>query len=134
MEELDWKFSPEIQIVGGSLSFSVNGKSKAQNDILKPDDLINLVGESPGTEQVKLNESFEFDMSLGSQSQIFTATKMFNTTINAPLTEGKFPLFIDMVDSPNGAIDRTTESGVIWFIVDGSEPAITEISKPSQGL
>ena len=118
------------------MSFSVNGKSKAQNDIfVKPDDLINIVGEVTWYRTGGIvNESFEFDMALGSQSQIFTATKMFNTTINAPLTEGKFPLFIDMVDSPNGAIDRTTESGVIWFIVDGSEPEIIEISKPSQGI
>lgn len=136
LEELDWKFSPEIQIVSNSLSFSVNGESKPQNDIfVKPDDLINLEGDVTWFRTGGVvNESFEFDMALGPQSQIFTATETFNTTISAPLSEGKFPLFIDMVDSPNGAIDRTTESGVIWFIVDGAEPTITEILKPSQGL
>ena len=135
LEELDWKFSPEVYIDQNHLEFSVNNIEKEINDIsVKPLDEIMITGDVRWKRSgLPVEESMEFSMSLGSVSQIFRTNQEFNATITAPLTEGEYPLFIGLIDGPNGVIDRTTDAGILWFVVDGAQPVITEISKPILG-
>jgi hypothetical protein len=48
----------------------------------------------------------------------------------APLVDGTYGLYGDLLDAPNGAVYRGYDSAFVWFIVDNEAPRVAAVDRP----
>ena len=127
--ELDgvWRFSSEMEIDPSSVSFSNSSAFIAPGDVgilsadiiwTKSGQLVNNIVDLVAL--VDGNENYGVSVNGSTDLQIM-----------APNSTGIFPITMDLVNLPLGAIDRTlSEEIVAWMVVDGNAPRVVQFLSP----
>lgn len=123
-----WRYSSEMQVDLDSVMFVGNNSYIAPG---KPAeivaDIIWTKGEQLVLEPVEISAKYS-DYTFFGVSDNGTS----NVEIKASNFSGIYPVTLDLVNLPIGAIDRTlNEKIVAWVVVDGNQPMVTSIISPN---
>ena len=133
LNELDWKFSGEMDIDRESLIFSV-GEQIISGDAnwLQPRENVNVLGEIKWSKtQRSVIQSLDLLFEIGgNQAQVDFVNGTFNGTIISPIIPNSYFFEISLRNSPNGASIRQPINPLMWFVVDDSPPEMVRILTP----
>ena len=133
LEPLNWRFSGELSIDPDSVEVTMEGEDAASLGYwVQPRTSFDVAGDvvwyrtgmSPA-------QPLEVELILGENNlEASVVNGTFSGSMIAPLLDGTYGLFGDLVDAPNGAIYRGGSSAFIWFIVDNEAPRVAAVDRP----
>jgi len=123
-----WRYSSEMQVDLDSVMFVGNNSYIAPGNPAEiVADVIWTKGEQLVLESVEISAKYS-DYSFFGVSNNGTS----NVQITASNYSGIYPVTLDLVNLPIGAIDRTlNEKIATWVVVDGNQPLVSSIISPN---
>jgi hypothetical protein len=134
LEPLAWRFSGELELNSASLRLNVgNDDPRALGYWVQPRTTFDIEGDlvwfRTGDQPT---QDFDVELTLGENEAQFDAVNgTFSGSMMAPLKDGTYGLFADLVDAPNGAVYRGDGAAFIWFIVDNEAPSVAAVDRPA---
>lgn len=133
LEPLSWRLSGELAIDPDSIRISLPNEA---NDSLgywvQPRTTFDVVGDvvwyRTGTSP---SQMLDVELTLGEnnlEADVINGT--FQGSMLAPLVDGTYGLYGDLMDAPNGAVYRGDDAAFVWFIVDNQAPRVAAVDRP----
>ncbi len=133
LEPLSWRFSGELSIDPDSVEVTMEGEDVDSLGFwVQPRTSFDVAGDvlwyRTGTSPV---QPLEVELILGENSlEASVINGTFSGSMIAPLVDGTYGLYGDLIDAPNGAIYRGDVSAFVWFIVDNEAPRVAAVDRP----
>ena len=133
LEPLNWRFSGELSIDPDSIEVTMEGEAAGSLGYwVQPRTSFDVAGDvvwyRTGTSPV---QPLDVELILGENNlEASVVNGTFSGSMIAPLLDGTYGLFGDLVDAPNGAIYRSGSSAFVWFIVDNQAPRVAAVDRP----
>ena len=127
--ERKWRFSSEVEVKLDSAGFVNNNSFVAPGNpgYFQTEVIWSKDGSS-------VMESFEV-MAMYSDYYFYGTTENGSALIEITASNysGIYPINLDLINLPLGAIDRTTNDRIVaWVVVDGNKPVVNQLLAPNQ--
>ena len=133
LEPLSWRFSGELAIDPDSIRIELPNEA---NDSLgywvQPRTTFEVMGDvvwyRTGSSPT---QPLNIELTLGEnnfEGEVMNGT--FQGSMLAPLVDGTYGLYGDLMDAPNGAVYRGDDAAFVWFIVDNQAPRVAAVDRP----
>jgi hypothetical protein len=133
LEPLNWRFSGELSIDPESIEIVMEGEDvDSLGYWVQPRTTFDVVGDMvwyrTGTSPV---QPLNVELMLGENNlEASVVNGTFSGSMIAPLVDGTYGLYGDLLDAPNGAVYRGYDSAFVWFIVDNEAPRVAAVDRP----
>ena len=133
LEPLNWRFSGELSIDPESIEIFMEGEdANSLGYWVQPRTSFDVQGDvvwyRTGSSPV---QPLDVELTLGENDlEASVVNGTFSGSMIAPLVDGTYGLYGDLVDAPNGAVYRGDNSAFVWFIVDNEAPRVAAVDRP----
>lgn len=133
LEPLNWRFSGELSIDPESIEIFMEGEdANSLGYWVQPRTSFDVEGDvvwyRTGSSPV---QPLDVEMTLGENGlEASVVNGTFSGSMIAPLVDGTYGLYGDLMDAPNGAVYRGDNSAFVWFIVDNEAPRVAAVDRP----
>ena len=133
LEPLNWRFSGELSIDADSVRIGMEGEdADSLGYWVQPRTSFNVEGDvvwyRTGTSP---SQSLDVELMLGENNlEASVVNGTFSGSMIAPLVDGTYGLYGDLMDAPSGAVYRGDTSAIVWFIVDNEAPRVAAVDRP----
>ena len=133
LEPLEWRFSGELSIDPESVEIIMEGEEvNSLGYWVQPRTSFDVQGDvvwyRTGASPV---QPLDVELTLGeNELEASVVNGTFSGSMIAPLVDGTYGLYGDLMDAPNGAVYRGDDSAFVWFIVDNEAPRVAAVDRP----
>ena len=133
LEPLNWKFSGELSIDPESIEIFMEGEeANSLGYWVQPRTSFDVEGDvvwyRTGSSPI---QPLDVELTLGENDlEASVVNGTFSGSMIAPLVDGTYGLYGDLMDAPNGAVYRGDNSAFVWFIVDNEAPRVAAVDRP----
>jgi hypothetical protein len=133
LEPLEWRFSGELSIDPESVEIIMEGEEvNSLGYWVQPRTSFDVQGDvvwyRTGASPV---QPLDVELTLGENDlEASVVNGTFSGSMIAPLVDGTYGLYGDLIDAPNGAVYRADDSAFVWFIVDNEAPRVAAVDRP----